>query len=54
MAVNCLVTNIFLYVQQKKEIHTGLKQIEYEPKLCQNFPFRVNYHFKVLSVKNAM
>jgi len=32
--INCLVTdifqNIFLCVQQKKEIHTGLKQLEGE------------------------
>jgi len=31
---NCLVTdilqNIFFFVQQKKEIHTGLKQLEGE------------------------
>jgi len=33
-SINCLVTdilqNIFFCVQQKKEIHTGLKQVEGE------------------------
>jgi len=50
MGSNCLVNhilqNIFFCVQQKKEIHTTLEQIEGE-----HFPFWVSYTFKICLFK---
>ncbi len=50
--INCSVTNIlqniFLYVSQKKETHTGLEQLIRVSKWSQDFHFLVNYPFKTL------
>jgi len=46
--INCLLTdilqNIFFCVQQKKEIHAGLKQLEGQSNF--DIHFEVNYSFK--------
>ncbi len=42
-SVNCLVTNILqniFYVQQLKEIHTGLEQLEGE-QMMENYSFKL-------------
>ncbi len=51
----CLVThilqNIFFCVEQKKEIHTGLKQRQ-GGYIMTEFPFLVNCPFKALGYFN--
>ncbi len=47
-SVSHILQNIFLCVQQNKDIHTGLELLKGGGELWQNFHFWVNYPFKTL------
>ncbi len=49
-SVSLILQNIFLCVQQNKDIHTGLELLEGEVKWWHNFYFWVNYPFKYVII----